>query len=313
MLTSLLILLFLEGCVHVSLDAIDDSGMGECNQEETSLNIDESQANGTSVKQVIVLAGQSNAAGYSDAQFLPDSAGHISSARVTAMRAGFDRVPIMYCNNPFDTPHPKTENKQFEPTTLGFGFLEGTHFGPEVGIAEYLSEHYSGETFYIIKCATGGSSLEVDWDPSNTSDTALYSHMIRYVQDGIHQLERDGSTVEIVAFCWLQGESDSRVASYARLFDSLIKGFEDSFSSYLPPRGMAVIQAGISKFWDNHRAMNIVKKKYAEEHECAYYFDTTDLSYDRDNQDYAHYDAASMIIIGNRFAEAIAFHLERRT
>ncbi len=272
------------------------------------------------VKRVLLIAGQSNAVGNTFAKFLPDAAGKISSERVEEMKAGYPNIRIMYCTNP---TNPGTRvmdsSEDFVPVTFGYGVKDrspiGTTFGPEVGLAEYLNKTYPGEEFYLIKCATGGSNLAFNWNPTDRAKDNLYRQMVDFTEKSLALLEADGSHAEIEGFLWMQGEADapSRLEGYNALFRLLVTDFEKTFRENLPQGGMAVIQAGISDFWSGHDWLNKQKQNYAKQYENAYYFSTYDLTYRLDNDDYAHFDAAAMVLLGNRFGETMTKHWEGKS
>ncbi len=291
---------------------------GEENTEQTEGNGAETDPGEETVKtkRVIMLAGQSNAVGHSHAKFLPDAAGKISPERVAEMKKGYKNIQIMYSNN-FYRPS-KSGNGHFTPVNFGCG-MKATDitFGPEVGIAEYLNENYPGEEFYIIKCATGATTLFEDWNPTLENEKEnLYAQMLTFTSEALGQLTADGSKAEIIAFCWMQGESDCGrgqnfykdplFAEYNDLFGQLIDGFSEKFAAYLPEGGLPVIQGGISSYWTGAARFNSAKQQFAKDRENAYYFATYDLTYNVDNTDYAHFDAAAMILLGNRFGEYVA-------
>ena len=283
--------------------------------EETETNI-ETAAEPTNVKRVIVLAGQSNAVGHSHMKFLPDAAGKISPERMEKLKKGYANIQILYNNNNFLST--KSGNRRFAPVNFGCGVnVSDVTFGPEVGIAEYLDENYPGEEFYIIKCATGGTTLFKDWNPTLKEEkNNLYAWLLTFTEEALGQLTADGSEAEIISFCWMQGETDSYAgqdfykdstfSEYNDLFGKLVDGFSEKFSAYLPEGGLAVIQGGISSYWSKASRLNAAKQLFAKERENTYFFSTYDLTYDVDNTDYYHFDAAAMILLGNRFGEYVA-------
>lgn len=264
----------------------------------------------TNVKKVIILAGQSNAVGYTAKGHLESSSSTFSGERLREMSEGYERIQIAFRNNS-GTSSFRSGNT-FEPVTFGYGLYKLTCFGPEVGLAETLSRAYPDEEFYIIKCAVGGSSLCIDWNPVSSPTGRLCDELLIFTEKEIRLLEKEGIHVEIVSFCWMQGEADTaHFSEYGELFEKLIRKFESEFNDNMPENGMAVIQAGISRFWQEYERLNAVKENYAADHENGYYFSTNDLTYDRDNKDYAHYDAAAMITLGNRFGEFTVKHLSQ--
>ena len=265
------------------------------------------------VKRVLILAGQSNAGGHTFLSFLPDAAGKISPSRVSEMALGYNNIRIMYSVNPYSTAPHRSED--FVPVKLGQGRSDQC-LGPEAGLAEYLNKTYPGEEFYIIKCASGGTRLFSSWNPEKSGQPKnLYDDMLSFTSTALNKLTSDGSTAEIVAFLWMQGESDTNkdltyyspdFSEYNILFGKLLDGFSLRFKDYLPSSGMAVIQAGISSHWNNHASMNRAKKEFCSTLPRGIYFDTYDLTFDLDNTDYGHFDAAAMVLLGNRFGEAVS-------
>lgn len=262
------------------------------------------------VYRVILLAGQSNAVGHSVTSYLPDKAGLISPERTKEISKGYRNIRIMYSINPYQSN--ARSNKLYASVNFGEG-LSSYHFGPEVGMAEYLNNTYPGEEFYIIKCATGATSLMTVWNPENSGqEKNLYDEMTAFTEQALSKLTEEGGRAEIVAFCWMQGEADSgkvSSAEYNRVFDILINSFSEKFKDFLSPEGMAVIQAGITKKWSGYFRINAAKEQWAKEGENRYYFSTMDLTYNLDNTDYSHYDAAAMILLGNRFGECVGKHV----
>ena len=104
---------------------------------------------------VILLLGQSNATGSSITAYLKDN---ISPEQFARYEQGYESVLINYCLD----DHNATSDGQFVPVDLTCGATTG-FFGPEVGMAERLSALYPDREFFIVKCATGGTSLWRDW------------------------------------------------------------------------------------------------------------------------------------------------------
>ncbi|MBO4554257.1 MAG: hypothetical protein J5713_00610 [Clostridia bacterium] len=261
---------------------------------------------------VILLAGQSNAVGYTYDEF-DKTPGAYDETRIAKIYEGFENVKIRFSNNPYIAGSTNA-NSEFEPVGLNQGVpkpnAETNSIGPEVGIAEYLLTAFPNETFYIIKCATGGSNLSYHWSVENHDAGSLYAQMVEVATGALGQLEAQGLIPEIVAFCWMQGESDSYVddgQSYINGFDALIKQFEQDFAKYIPEKGMAVIDAGIKdtpSCWPYYQTINAAKQGYAEESELRFYFDTYDLNLK--GNDPAHYDFYGQLALGNRFGNKIA-------
>lgn len=74
---------------------------------------------------------------------------------------------------------------------------ECTHFGPEFGFAQHLTE-----PAYFIKFAMGSTTLHTDWRP----DGKYFPEFIAFVKSALAKIPQ---AAEIKALLWLQGESDS--------------------------------------------------------------------------------------------------------
>lgn len=286
-LLSILILCFMNAC----------NGKEEENMND-GLSLNE-KTEKTEKAHVILLAGQSNASGISCVQYLKKT---FSDDKISEYTNGYENIQICYY---VDNDNISSE---FVSVALGQGHTEN-HFGPEIGIAEYLSQHYPTEKFYIIKASQSGSSITEDWQESDET----YNRMITGIENGFQKLEKMHLEPEWFATCWMQGESDawdiSRADNYYHLQSDLMERLQKHFSKYISDKGLSLIDAGISDNaeWVYHEKVNEAKKQYASENPWNYYLDTqaAGLTYDQDNQDHAHYDAASMIQLGQMFGDKI--------
>ncbi len=278
------------------------------------------------IAKVIIISGQSNAVGYSYRNFF-DTADYYYSRfnlndRVEKADAGYPDILIRYSNNPLDANQGTCGNDTFEPVRIGMGAKNpnpgyyreewGEPLGPEVGIAEYLSDRYPGDKFYIIKCATSGANLSWRWNPDRTDD--LYAQMVSFVGSALGDLKAQGLKPEIISFCWMQGESDcqEKYVYYIETFDLLLSKFASDFAEYMPPNGMSVADAGIRPFsaWGNWSAMNSAKKEYADKSSKRYFVDTSSFRSDVDRGETGHFDCYPMIQLGNAFGECVAAAVE---
>ena len=137
--------------------------------------------------------------------------------------------------------------------------------------------------------------------------------MIKRLSLALSQLEDSGYKPEVIAFCWMQGESDSGNAeaneAYISRYDALLGDLRAAFSAYFSP-DCRYIDAAISDRWVNYEKMNANKKKYAKTHENHFFVDTiaeglTTLNEPLENPDTAHYDCESTVRLGELFAENI--------
>ncbi|MBO4413525.1 MAG: hypothetical protein J5830_02345 [Clostridia bacterium] len=275
------------------------------------------------VAKVIVISGQSNAVGYSYSGFLDkDYFDEFPAERREKAYSGYPNVLIRYSNNPLDANQGTCSNSEFEPVKIGMGskipdpfyYQEawGEPIGPEVGIAEYLSEKYPDETFYIIKCATSGSNLSWRWNPTRRGD--LYDNMIEFVGGVLGGLKAQGMKPEIISFCWMQGESDAqeKYVGYINLFEVFIEKIKLDLAEYMPANGMSVADGGIMSFWQNlglpRLDMNREKEEFAAQSSKNFFIET--ISWSRDVERTAsgrgHFDSYSMIVLGRKFGDCVS-------
>ncbi len=277
---------------------------------------------------LIILAGQSNAVGVGYTSYLPK---HFSAETVEKYHTGWEKIQIHYYSH-------NQKNDCFTPVKTGQACAGGTTFGPEVGMAEYLSEVYPDEEFFIVKCAFGCMSMHRDFcSPSGNAPYDkdayadqypdilaahgqgaeirpgwCYNELVKITRDSIAMLEEAGYTPEIREFCWMQGEADgedmAHVTNYGGLYDSMLADFTDTFRAYMPDCTFA--DAAIGPRWQYHKELNAIKAAYAAAHPNHTFIDTIAAGLTTENEptsepDTAHYDADSVIRLGHLFAECI--------
>jgi len=275
---------------------------------------------------IIVLAGQSNAVGVGHTKYLKD---HFDSELIDRFYKGYDNVLINYSSHGI-------KSNGFVKTTVNCTEAAKDTCGPELGIAKSLAER-SNDTFYIVKCAFGGTNLCNDWlspscgapysadavgaDCSDIIDAMnngrpipagrCYNELISLLRESIAVLKAEGKQPEIRAFFWMQGESDAQamvhVEKYEWRYDNLLADFKAEFAEYLD--NCTYVDGGISDRWLHYKEMNAIKRDYAAR--CGYqYLDTIAAGLTTEKEpieepDWAHYDVDSTIKLGELFAERL--------
>ena len=92
-------------------------------------------------------------------------------------------------------------------------------FGPELTFAREVA----GETaspVAIIKSASGGTTLAVDWDPGNPAGQQLYASTLALVQTALADLTNRGITWELEGVLWHQGENDMLDSVYVTQYEA---------------------------------------------------------------------------------------------
>lgn len=178
---------------------------------------------------VVILAGQSNMAGYASINHLQELINNNPVYRETYSNAD-------------GTLKTRSDVKIYfnsvanERSDLEIGYGRNNMFGPEVGIGFTLGDYFD-EPVFLIKIALGSTGLGDWWLPPSayTDDTELtihtgqlYRKMVRDVHlytDNIplYFPEYAGTNpedaFEIIAFCWLQGWSDLLDDSFRNAYE----------------------------------------------------------------------------------------------
>ncbi len=249
---------------------------------------------------VIIISGQSNAAGQSLVSYLQETATPEEWARY---EAGYPNVLIDSATN-----GGSNETRGFVPTRLGLGASTET-YGPELGLADYLSRTYPGETFYIIKAAWSGAGLSKHFQ----DHSGEYQYIRSYILAALERMEAQGLDPEVFAFCWMQGETDSFTVEeslcYAEKQDDLIARLTTLLDGYVAPGGFAFLDAQISTSpsWPYAGVVNRQKMLCDALSPNRYYLDTNtpDIDCRDENNDPAHYDSDDMIELGELFGQYV--------
>ena len=257
---------------------------------------------------VILLGGQSNASGCSHDEYLQEKA---TPEKYTEYQNGYDNVYINYLSG-------LRQSGEFVKCSVRQGEFDDT-FGPELGLAEKLHELYPDQTFFIIKCAWGGTNLFEEWlSPSSEGKTGkLYRQFVTYVKTSLKYLEDKNYDITVAGMCWMQGESDSFSVEHGTKYEThlanLIKDLRKQFKRYAPEEGMAFIDAYIADnpmYWVYCDLVNQSKDAVAAQSPMNVLVDTIGAGLccseePVDTPDMAHYDALSEIKLGHLFAEAL--------
>ena len=284
-------------------------------KEETETDVDTDDNNGKypdDTAKVILLGGQSNATGATVGSFLRANVG---DEKYQEYLNGYSNVKIYYNSGTLVNGIPTVRNRsqEFVDVKLGQGISAGT-YGPELGLAAYLSEAFPDETFYIIKYAIGSSGLYSHWNPTDEEKDQCLVEFKETVETGLDLLEAEGLDPRIVAFVWMQGESDASTAfrahEYYELQKALVEHIRDEYAFYEGIGGIAFVDATItaSGVWGTFFIVNDCKMRYAEESPLNFCVDTNLNGLDTlvENNDPAHYDSTSMILLGELYGMEIA-------
>ncbi len=269
---------------------------------------------------IFVIAGQSNAVGVGHFEYLHTI---IPKNKMEEYANGYSNVLLTgyFDNKTIDGFIPVKVDDALNnsmPSTFGF----------ESGLADRLSKAYPNETIYIVKYATGATSLNYDFASPSSSRISicvdydaskergwLYTGMVDTLHNAIDYISESTGTIPLIeGFMWMQGESDASYEkaknNYLTTFNNLVKDFKNEFSGSLGHK-FAIYDAGISKEWYYYQDINNAKKSRVDDNNV--YLDTiarglTTTYEPIGNVDTAHYDAGCYIDLGHFFADAYLEH-----
>ncbi|MBO5458528.1 MAG: hypothetical protein J6A24_06190 [Clostridia bacterium] len=261
--------------------------------------------NGKAAK-VFLLLGQSNASGCSIVEYLQLNTDEATFAKY---EAGFENVKINYC---IDNQYVSSDG-EFVPVDLTCGCGNG-FFGPEVGMAEVLSEAFAEEDVFILKYTMSGYSLGNHW-LYDGERAWIYDACMTFVETYMNALTAKNYRASLDAICWMQGESDTNERCAAAYYDNqtkFIAYLREDLAAYADGE-IYFIDAGISSSpycLPGYPQVNQSKKEIAELSPYNVYFSTIDMGlttlYEPDyNPDLGHYDSLSEIALGQKFGEAL--------
>ena len=293
-------------------------------EDDVSINVVYTSTSGfipKSNSRIIVMAGQSNAAGVGHYQYLEQS---LDEAKIEEINNGYDNVLMTgYCHGDLTGFRKVSANKR--SATVG---TPGT-FGFEIGLADRLSKVFPGETTYIVKYALGSTSLNYDWISPSSSHIEigineqsydhskergwLYTGLVECLTNTIATISETTNTIPMVeAFMWMQGESDAVFEAatnyYLETFDNMMNDFTTTFAKNISYK-FALYDAAICETasWQLCKQINAIKRSRVNDSNI--YIDTnarltTSFEPIGTSTDQAHYDAACYIDLGHMFADA---------
>lgn len=271
-----------------------------CNRSYDPKQLD----NNVKYDNVYLIMGQSNASGVSEYSYLEASHPDIYQT----YSKGNEKVLMS-----FDVVNQKQE--EFTPTKFGFGH-DQKYFGPEIGIADTLSKYE--DSCYMIKASLGGSCLMTQYVTENGRKKELYNQFVGFVKNQVKKLEKSGKNPRIRGVFWMQGESDSFLEYKEKYRDAeqyffeylrhdLNKWIYDHFNfvdAYIFTRGIC---------WVEPEKINKAKQDFCDSNEHCYCIktngedETAIMTYikveSNEEEDLAHYDSKSMLLLGQTAGE----------
>lgn len=170
---------------------------------------------------IVVIAGQSNAAGRGTVTVVPAYQEH-------GYDVGFSRVQQYYKVDDGPTD-PIVWDFEVGPNDLAPIASGNGVFGVELSMCRRLLAN--GYAHAMAKMAIGSSSLGVHWLPTGTFPTGdnLFTQFLAFLDDAETQL--DGEIAELV---WIQGETDAGNSTHAANYATNLRAFIEAFRVAFP-------------------------------------------------------------------------------
>ncbi len=292
--------------------------------------------------EIYLIAGQSNAVGYTKVDSTEEQAVIDADSRYTN---GLDVMYYGYVEYVYGTTLPN--NLTVSQVKLGKGSASQgktrdgdayATFGPELGMAKYFADNgKTGTKYGIIKYAAGGTAIfdEVtstlgsqygNWmspsliakygKASETLTGLCYNTFLQIVRQGLQAYKDAGYDPQIKGLAWMQGESESQnqtySAKYAELLNTLISDLRTDLTT-ISGQDLSELKAVVAKIPQKYQTA-YANAKYVtnvrEQMDSAAQNDADLLLIDNDfvtlpGLDAHHYNVPDMLQVGHNFAEKL--------
>jgi iduronate 2-sulfatase len=245
--------------------------------------------------EVFLLAGQSNMDGRGAKKDLVGELASYSKPQpdvLIAFAAGGLHRPLTLSNGfvPLEPGYSGT------PAQKAGGLPTGT-FGPELSFGRTLATALPGKHVALIKYAEGGTNLRADWNPDKKG--SLYEKFIAFTRQSLKGLKDRGDTYEIRGMIWHQGESDASLPTDQ--YQKMLTEFINRVRTDLAINDLPFV---IGEVYDNGKRdlVRAAQQTAAKTVAGTYFASAKGLNtFDAGT----HFDAASQIKLGQRFAEPL--------
>ncbi|MFM8271596.1 MAG: sialate O-acetylesterase [Gemmata sp.] len=252
--------------------------------------------------EVFIIAGQSNCDGRG-------AAADLTGALAKWARPQEDALVTYSCSK---LRGPVLTSDGFKPLQPGWSVAPGKNkptqlpsgtIGPEVSFGRAMADRLKDKRVALIKYAEGGTSLAKDWNP-DVKDR-LYAAFLEFTRKSLKELTGKGHTCTVRGMIWHQGESDASLT--AAEYEKLLTAFVGRVRSDLE---VADLPFGIGEVFDNGKrdTVRAAQRATAEKVKGAFFVPADRL---RTFDGGTHFDAASQIELGERFAAGMAKALAR--
>ena len=247
--------------------------------------------------EIFILLGQSNMDGRGKVQDLTNQLAQYQKPQPNVM--------INYSGGGLH--RPLLQSQGIEPLQPGFSSptagktttLPSINFGPEVSFGAAMAQALPGKKILLIKCSEGGTNISSDWNPNRKG--SLYENFITFLQATEKTLKDRGDSYEVRGVLWHQGESDAKNPNYSTLLTNFIQRVRTDLAS--PNLPFLIGQAYDN---GNRKILFDAQDTVAKSVPNTAIVSSKELN-TIDNG--THFDAASQIELGKRFAEAMRTQL----
>lgn len=231
--------------------------------------------------QVVLIAGQSNAAGRADATGLtpvPADTGveyfyHVTSSGGSDFDSGDVFVPLEAVDG---------------------------NFGPEFGLARTLKNDHAVSDLAIIKRARGATNLFEDWAPGGS----MYDPFIADCTAALGLIAARGDTFNIIGLAWHQGERDSVVgrttAQYQADLHAFLGNVRTDLHEAFPAANFENLKVALGEV-SSKAEISSAQQAAGELEGGARFVATGDLNL----FDGLHFDASGQLAMGERMANTL--------
>lgn len=240
--------MILSASLFVTASALFAPTFLRADAEESDKNVD-----------VWILAGQSNAAGFSYLSQDVYGQEDISYRELLTQadtRNGSGYSDVFYYGATEVRADAQMPSISLVEAQIGQG-ANGNYIGPELGMANVLADSYTDSSpAAIFKFAVGGTYLcdfegagqqtkdFGNWSSPSMTEQAkqdgitlhanngkLYERLLNVVETGIDALEKQGYTPSIKGYVWMQGEADAVSSQLSSRYESSLKMFIEDLRS----------------------------------------------------------------------------------
>lgn len=236
--------------------------------------------------------GQSNMVGRDEVVDIPDSLSYVSTT--------IDSLFISDGNFPTNLPRPP-----YVAGTTSFG--DAGDFGPEMSFFDTITKVNTGNRYYLLKTAIGGTSIS-QWLNFGIHNPYFWSAKRQMDEFALGQ----GKVSKCIAFVMMQGENDAVDSLDAEFYDDRLAILIDTVRASTNQPNLPIIIGEINGIDDPvmvYRTITRQSQYNVARYEIAADGTVSDTGFTRDNtylvdtdtytfMDVVHYDAASTIQFG---------------